>query len=111
MRSKESGGLNALLVCCRESWSALGEMDPEIAKTQYIDWVQDLFEDFDVHGPKPKRSSSQSNLVAAASREELSLNGSSISTASVQSMPSVDMCVCWLLLCGLRLEYLLIGCS
>lgn len=80
-------------------------MDPEIAKTQYIDWVQDLFEDFDVHGPRPKRSSSQSNLVAA-SRKEVSLSGSSISTASVQSMPSVDMCVCWAH-CGLHLEYLL----
>lgn len=68
-------------------------MDSEIAKTHYIDWVHDLFEDFDVHGPKPKRSSSQSNL-AGASREAVSLGGS-ISTASVQSMPSVDMCACW----------------
>lgn len=76
---------------CRESWRALGEMDSEVAKQQYLEWVKDLFEDFDVTGSKKRRASSASGS-SKASREELSL-GNSISTAGVVSTPTVDMYV------------------
>ncbi|GAB9465432.1 hypothetical protein Gpo141_00002840 [Globisporangium polare] len=72
-----------------ESWRALGEMDSEVAKQQYLEWVKDLFEDFDVTGSKKRRASSASGS-SKASREELSL-GNSISTAGVVSTPTVDM--------------------
>lgn len=88
-------------IMCRESWRALGKMDSEVAKEQYLEWVKDLFEDFDVTGSKKRRASSASG-ASKASREELSL-GNSISTAGVVSMPTVDMYVClFVTACGWR---------
>lgn len=78
----------------RESWRALGAMEADVAKQQYLALVQDLFDDFDVSGPRPRSASSDSDS-SRASREELSL-GNSISTAGFVSMPTVDMYVCGL---------------
>uniref|UniRef100_K3WM43 ACB domain-containing protein n=1 Tax=Globisporangium ultimum (strain ATCC 200006 / CBS 805.95 / DAOM BR144) TaxID=431595 RepID=K3WM43_GLOUD len=72
-----------------ESWHALGEMDSDIAKQQYIEWVQDLFDDFDVTGSRKRSQSSQSHS-SKASTESLTLDNS-ISTAGAVSMPAVDM--------------------
>ncbi|TYZ67236.1 hypothetical protein PybrP1_011843 [[Pythium] brassicae (nom. inval.)] len=72
-----------------ESWKALGAMDSDVAKQQYLAWVQDLFEDFDVTGSR-RRSFSSDAGSGKASREELSLGGS-FSTAGVVSTPTVDM--------------------
>ncbi|GMF25432.1 unnamed protein product [Phytophthora fragariaefolia] len=85
-----SGGMVGLSArVCRESWKALGDLDPDMAKRQYVEWVQDLFEEFDVRGPKRWRSSSTSSSSKASS-ETLSLDNS-ISMAGVVSMPKVDM--------------------
>ncbi|KAH7484786.1 hypothetical protein PRIC1_004105 [Phytophthora ramorum] len=72
-----------------ESWKALGGMNQDVAKQQYVDWVQDLFEEFDVRGPKRWRSSSTSSSSKATS-EPLSLENS-VSMAGAVSMPKVDM--------------------
>lgn len=72
-----------------ESWKALGDMNQDLAKHQYLEWVQDLFEEFDVHGPKRWRSSSSSSSPKATS-EPMSLDGS-ISMAGAVSLPKVDM--------------------
>lgn len=64
-------------------------MHSDVAKQQYLEWVQDLFEDFDVTGARKRSFSSDSGK---ASREELSLGGT-ISTAGVVSTPAVDMYV------------------
>lgn len=73
---------------CRESWKALGDMNQDVAKEQYLEWVQDLFEEFDVRGPKRWRSSSTSSSKATS--ESMSLDNS-ISMAGAVSMPKVDM--------------------
>ncbi|KAG6958866.1 hypothetical protein JG688_00010331 [Phytophthora aleatoria] len=72
-----------------ESWKALGDMNQDLAKQQYLEWVNDLFEEFDVRGPKRWRSSSSSSSPKATG-ESLSLDGS-ISMAGAVSMPKVDM--------------------
>ncbi|KUF89948.1 hypothetical protein AM588_10002478 [Phytophthora nicotianae] len=64
-------------------------MNQDLAKQQYLEWVQDLFEEFDVRGPKRWRSSSSSSSPKAMS-ESMSLDGS-ISMAGAVSMPKVDM--------------------
>jgi hypothetical protein len=75
--------------CCRESWKALGDMNQDLAKKQYVEWVQDLFEEFDVRGPKRWRSASTSSSSKATS-EAVSLDSA---MAGPVSMPKVDMCV------------------
>ncbi|KAE9048791.1 hypothetical protein PR002_g242 [Phytophthora rubi] len=72
-----------------ESWKALGDLDQDMAKQQYVEWVQDLFEEFDVRGPKRWRSSSTSTSSKATS-EAVSLDNS-VSMAGAVSMPKVDM--------------------
>ncbi|KAG7394831.1 acyl-CoA binding domain-containing protein 6 [Phytophthora boehmeriae] len=72
-----------------ESWKALGDMDQDVAKKQYVDWVQDLFEGFDVRGPKRWRSASGSSTSEATS-ESVSLD-SAVSMAGAVSVPKVDM--------------------
>ncbi|KAF4316772.1 hypothetical protein BBO99_00008513 [Phytophthora kernoviae] len=72
-----------------ESWRVLGDMDQDVAKQQYVEWVQDLFEDFDVRGPKRWRSASGSSTSKATS-EPVSLDDS-VSMAGAVSMPKVDM--------------------
>ncbi|OWZ20951.1 Acyl-CoA-binding protein [Phytophthora megakarya] len=68
-----------------ESWRALGDMDVDVAKKQYVEWVQDLFEEFDVRGPKRWRSSSGSSSSKATSESM------SMSMAGAVSLPKVDM--------------------
>ncbi|RLN32732.1 hypothetical protein BBJ28_00001976 [Nothophytophthora sp. Chile5] len=68
---------------------ALGDMDQDVAKQQYVEWVQDLFEEFDVRGPKRWRSSSGPSAGKATS-ESVSLENS-VSMAGPVSMPKVDM--------------------
>ncbi|CAI5742986.1 unnamed protein product [Hyaloperonospora brassicae] len=71
-----------------ESWKALGDLDQEVAKQQYLECVQDLFEEFDVHGPKTWRSSliSPSNVA----NKTMALCDH-ISMAGAVSMPEVNM--------------------
>lgn len=64
-------------------------MDVDVAKQQYLEWVQDLFEDFDVTGTRKRRFSADGSS-GKASREELSLNGGAFSTAGVVSTPTFD---------------------
>lgn len=61
-------------------------MDQEVAKQQYLQEVQDLFEDFDVRGSKKGAS----GPVPQASSEEVTLGSSMVGAVS---MPKVDMCV------------------
>lgn len=75
----------------QESWKALGDLSQDKAKEQYVEWVQDLFEEFDVRGPKRWRSSSNTSSSKATS-EAVSLD-SSMSMAGAVSMPKVDMYV------------------
>lgn len=70
-----------------ESWKALGDMSQDVAKQQYVEWVQDLFEEFDVRGPK--KWSSPPGSSAKATSEPLSLDN--VSMAGAVSMPKVDM--------------------
>ncbi|KAG7386682.1 acyl-CoA binding domain-containing protein 6 [Phytophthora pseudosyringae] len=73
-----------------ESWKALGDMNLNVAKQQYVEGVQDLFEEFDVRGPKRWRSPSASSSSLKATSEAVSLDGS-MSMAGAVSMPKVDM--------------------
>ncbi|POM71120.1 Acyl-CoA-binding domain containing hypothetical protein, partial [Phytophthora palmivora] len=68
-----------------ESWKALGDMNIDVAKKQYVEWVQDLFEEFDVRGPKRWRSSSGASSSKATSESV------SMSMAGAVSLPKVDM--------------------
>ncbi|KAL3667091.1 hypothetical protein V7S43_008033 [Phytophthora oleae] len=72
-----------------EGWKALGEMNQDLAKQQYVEWVQDLFEEFDVRGPKRWRSSSTSSSSSKTTSEPASLD-TSLSMAGAVSMPKVD---------------------
>lgn len=89
---KDESGTNSCgqLVLRRESWKALGSLDQEVAKQQYLECVQDLFEEFDVHGPKTWRSSliSPSNVA----NKTMALCDH-ISMAGAVSMPEVNMYV------------------
>ncbi|RQM17729.1 hypothetical protein DD237_001228 [Peronospora effusa] len=71
-----------------ESWKALGDMSQEVAKQQYFEWVQDLFEEFDVHSPKKRHLSSVS--LSTATNESVS-SDNYMSMAGAVSLPKVDM--------------------
>ena len=74
----------------RESWKALGDLDQDVAKEQYLECVQDLFEEFDVRGLKTWRSS----LLSPSKVESKSLSlRDHISTAGTVSMPEVNLYV------------------
>ena len=61
-----------------------------MAKQQYCEWVQDLFEEFDVHGPKKRHLSSIS--LSKATNESIS-SDNYMSMAGTVSLPKVDMSV------------------
>lgn len=64
-------------------------MDQDVAKQQYLQEVQDLFEDFDVRGTASKAPTSTGGSALRAKGEELTLdNGGMIGAVS---MPKVDM--------------------
>ncbi|CAH0481852.1 unnamed protein product [Peronospora belbahrii] len=71
-----------------ESWKGLGDMSQEMAKQQYFEWVQELFEEFDVHGPKRWRSSLASSSKATS--DSMSLDNEMLMSRAV-STPKVDM--------------------
>ena len=74
----------------RESWKALGDLDQDVAKEQYLECVQDLFEEFDVRGLKTWRSS----LLSPSKVESKSLSlRDHTSTAGTVSMPEVNLYV------------------
>lgn len=66
------------------SWKALGCLNQDVAKEHYVQWVQDLFEEFDVLEPKKWQSSSN------APSKMKSLDGATGMAGSV-SVPEVDM--------------------
>lgn len=70
-----------------ESWKALGDMDQEAAKQQYLQEVQDLFDDFDVRAA-PAGAKGSAAAPPQAKNEELMLGGTMVGAVS---MPKVDM--------------------
>ncbi|KAI9913195.1 hypothetical protein PsorP6_004932 [Peronosclerospora sorghi] len=71
-----------------ESWKALSDMEQNVAKKQYVEWVQDLFDEFDCHGPKRWRSSYSSSSKTTSETESLDSHTSMVGAVS---MPKVDM--------------------
>jgi hypothetical protein len=72
----------------RESWKALGDMDQEAAKQQYLQEVHDLFDDFDVHGGTAPAVAKGAAATPQAKSEEMMLGGTMVGAVS---MPKVDM--------------------
>ncbi|KAI9908813.1 hypothetical protein PsorP6_004088 [Peronosclerospora sorghi] len=71
-----------------ESWKAISDMDQNVAKKHYVEWVQDLFDEFDCQGPKRWRSSYSSSSKTTSETESLDSNTSMVGSVS---MPKVDM--------------------
>ncbi|DAZ96082.1 TPA: hypothetical protein N0F65_005860 [Lagenidium giganteum] len=73
-----------------ESWNALGNMDVELAKDQYITFVKELFPRFD-----PTGKNNSSNAGAAAGGPGMNPaggnDGATMSMAGVVSTPTIDM--------------------
>jgi ankyrin repeat protein len=72
----------------RESWQALGQMDSEVAKKQYIDYVKDLFKGFD---PTTAVASNGSSPSSSKSRSKELQDGSLLeSMAGAVSTMQID---------------------
>ncbi|CAI5709343.1 unnamed protein product [Peronospora destructor] len=87
-RVERPSGVDMVSLVKWQSWKALGDMSQEVAKQQYFEWVQDLFEQVDVHGSKKRHSSSVS--LSKATNESVS-SDNYMSMARAVSLPKVDM--------------------